>query len=240
MVEHERAYRRFDSTAGKWRALNADAYAHTEEHMNTLTRLISVFILTLATVCYAETNKDAVKNADEFLAALKVLELPEGKQAISAASWSVNMDKLPVLLEQEKLFDAIFQTDAPGIKGYKRLIQAKVQSKGGMQLSEKYLLVSYRGKQTGRWRVWEMREISGIDVDHEIDAAKTSLGDTKYVPDQVNYRNYGYWLALGGKILAAKQALETALAMDKRNHGQYFPQERCQNEVTTLQSICGQ
>jgi hypothetical protein len=202
-------------------------------------RLISLLVVAASGVSAAEIEKDAGANADEFLAALKIYELAEGKQAAKAAAWPVNLREIPVLLEQEKLFEGMLPRDAAEVTGYKRLIQAKVQSKDGTPLTEKYLLVSYRDKQASRWRVWEMRKISGIDVEHEIQAAKNGLGDTKYVPDQVNYRNYAYWLALGGRVLAAKQALETALAMDKRSHAQYFPQERCQDELTAIQSICG-
>ena len=183
---------------------------------------------------------DAAKNADAFLAALKILELPEGKQAEADTSWLVNMEQLPVLLEQEKLSDSVFPTDVAGVDGYRRLIQAKVQSEGDTQLTEKYLIVSYRDQRTGKWKVWGFRKISGIDVEYEINAARTNLSDTAYVSAQGNYWRYAYWLELGGRILAARQALETALATDRRSHDQYFQQEHCQNELTAIQAICGQ
>ena len=53
-------------------------------------------------------------------------------------------------------------TDAPGVTGYKRLIQAKVQSEGAVALAEKYLLVSYKDMRTGRWKVWEMRKSAAL------------------------------------------------------------------------------
>jgi hypothetical protein len=200
---------------------------------------IGYLVWAFATACYADADSDAVKNADDFLASLKIFELPEGKEAVAKTSWSANLDALPVLLEQEKLFDGMFPTDAHGVNGYKRLIQAKVQSEGNTQLTEKYLLVSYSDQQTGKWKVWSIRKIGGIDVEYEINAARAHLGDTRYAPDQVNYRHYAYWLGLGGKILAAKQALETALAMDKLGPAQGFSQERCQSELAAIQSICG-
>src|SRR5439155_27113870 len=103
-----------------------------------------------------------------------------------------NLEQLPVLLEQEKLFDGVFPTDVAGIDGYRRLIQTKVQSEGNMQLTEKYLLVSYRDQQTGKWKVWGFRKISGIDVEYEIDAARTRLGDCTNSYNQVNYRSICY------------------------------------------------
>ncbi len=202
--------------------------------IGNLRSLSGLLILAFATVCRADTNKDAAKNADDFLAALKIFELPEGKQAVAESSWTANLDELPVLLEQEKLFEGMFATDAPGIIGYKRLLRATVQSKGGAQLTEKYLLVSYEDRQSGRWKVWAFIKIGGIDVDHEIEAAKEAL------KAHSNYRNYAFWLAVGGKLLAAKQALTMAPGTSYQGgKGAYYHQQDL-DEIAAIQLICGQ
>jgi hypothetical protein len=205
--------------------------------MNCKTR---VFVLVLGcllrdlTRAYsAETDSDAVKNADAFLSALKIMELAEGKQAVAETSWPGYMDQLPVLLNANKLFDGMFATDAAGIIGYKRLVQAKIQSQEGGELTEKYLLISYRDKQSGRWRVWAFVKIAGIDVDHEIEAAREAL------KEYANYRNYAFWLGIGGRLLAAKQALglvsPTTYSGDR---GASYKQEDL-NIVAAIESMCG-
>jgi len=205
--------------------------------IGSLRGLIGLFILACAIACRADADKDAAKTADNFLAALKIFELPEGKQAVAESSWSANLDKLPVLLEEEKLFEGMLSTDVPGVVGYKRLIQARVQSQGGLPLTEKYLLVSYKDQQMGKWKIWEFRKISGTDVEHEIDAAKQEIGHSESLKDQFTYRNYAYWLALGGRLLAAKEALETALAIDRPHPEEYFDEQNCQAQINAIKLI---
>jgi|ERR1700730_10336330 len=199
----------------------------------TFTFLIGCLLEALATACSADTDPDAVKNADAFLGALKIFELAEGKQAVAETSWPGYMDQLPTLLNAEKLFDGMFATDAPGIVGYKRLIQAKVQSQEGGELTEKYLLISYRDKQSGKWRVWAFIKIAGIDVDHEIEAAKEAL------KQHANYRNYAFWLGIGGRLLTAKQALALVSPTTySGDQGAYYKQQDL-NILAAIESICG-
>jgi hypothetical protein len=209
--------------------------------MKKLIPFISLLALLCATACRGETDKDASKNADEFLAALKIFEIPEGKEAARAAAWAVAIEELPVLVEQEKLFEGMFATDAPGISGYKRLIQAKVQSQGDSPLTEKYLLVSYKDSQSSKWKVWKLARITKESVEDNAAAYKSYLDGTKtpYMEAQYNYRHYGYWLCIGGKLLAGKQALQSALEVDRRKPEKGFPRDECQNEIALIQAICG-
>jgi hypothetical protein len=47
---------------------------------------IGYLVWAFATACYADADSDAVKNADDFLASLKIFELPEGKEAVAKTS----------------------------------------------------------------------------------------------------------------------------------------------------------
>ena len=180
-----------------------------------------------------DVKSAAVKSADDFLAALKIFELSEGKRAIAETAWPSYLDELPVLLENEKLFDGMFPTDAPGVLGYKRLVQAKVQSEGGAQLTQKYLLVSYSDKESGRWRVWAFIKIAGIDVDHEIQAAREAL------KEYANYRNYAFWLGIGGRLLAAKQTLASVPPTTYAGDGGAYYKRQDMDTVAAIESICG-
>ena len=172
-----------------------------------------------------EMDNDASKNADEFLAALKIFEIPEGKEAAIATAWPVAIEDLPVLAEQHELFEGMFATDAPGVLGYKRLLQASVQSQSGSPLTEKYLLVSYRPSQNGKWKVWKLARITKESVEDNIAGYQNGIQGTesRYMPIQYYYRHYGYWLCIAGKLRAGKQALETALQLDQRAPEDGFP-----------------
>lgn len=209
-----------------------------------LLHILSVIISVSAAVCHAETDKNAVKNADDFLAALKIFEIPEGKLALTEATWRIIIiGNLPVLVEHKTLFEGQFETDARGVSGYKRLIQAQIQSKGGLQLTEKYLLVSYKDKLTSKWKVWAFVKVSSISVENEIEAAKNRIGlKSGNLGDQFHYMGYGEWLVTGGKPVVAKQALETALAIVKSDPNKLneIMAQRCQNNLNIIKAICGQ
>ena len=140
------------------------------------TFLVAVLVSNL---CFAQANPEAAKNADAYLSALKIAEIPEGVQAAKQAAWKI--DKLPVLQDYTKLYEGVFDTDVPNIKGYKRLVQAKIQSEGRTPLETKYILISYPDHKTLQWRVYDFRELKATSIEHEVEAAKRNLGDTKYI-----------------------------------------------------------
>ncbi len=136
----------------------------------------------------------AAKNADAYLAALKIADIPEGAQALREAAW--HLDELPVLQEYSKLYEGLFDTDVENVRAYKRLVQAKIQSRARTILEVKYILISYKELKTGKWRVYEFRELRS-SVEEAVEYFRKKLGDTKD-KDQFNYRHYAYWLMMAG------------------------------------------
>jgi hypothetical protein len=155
-----------------------------------------LFIAVLAGLiqgAYGQTTveADAVKNADSLLAALKIADIPEGRQAISAASWRP-LFSIPVVLDYTTLYQGMFETDVSGVQGYKRLLEFKVQSKARTVLTARYILISYKDRKSNTWKVFDVRDISGTTVENAIEAYRQSGKPSPY------------WLTLGGKLQEAK------------------------------------
>jgi flagellar biosynthesis GTPase FlhF len=180
-------------------------------------------------------DDEARKTAEAFLAAVKIAEVPEGLQAARDAAWHIG--NLPVLLEYTTLFEGMFDTDIAGIRGYKRLLETKIQSKGGVPLTAKYILISYKDRTSGKWKVFDFRELEATSAEEEAAAAKRDLGDTKYIKDQFNYRNYAYWLILSGRLREAGQAIHTSIAINNRSPDPNFSQRDCDETLSTIQRI---
>lgn len=191
----------------------------------------------LTRTCLAQADADAAKTADTYLAGVRIAEILEGRQAIRDAAWRVI--KLPVLLDYTTLYEGMFETDIPGVKGYKRLLQVKVQSKAGMPLTKKYILISYKDRSLGKWKVYEFRELEATSIEHEVEAAKRDLGNTKYVKDQFNYRRYSYWLVLVGKLQEAKNALQVASDLNKRQPDSSFDEDQWKENMRIIERIMG-
>src|SRR2546430_11698476 len=70
--------------------------------------------------------------------------------------------------------------------------------------------------------------------------SRTRLGDTTYSPDQVNYRSYAYWLGLGGRIVAARQALDRKSTRLNSSHSQISYAVFClKKKKTIIEPIIG-
>ena len=195
----------------------------------------ALFIIS-SKVCYAQVDSNAVKNADDFLAAVKIADIPEGIQAVKQSAWSV--DKLPVLQDYTKLYDGTFDTDVPNIKGFKRLVQAKVQSQSRAIIDTRYILISYQDHKSGQWRVYGFTELKDTTVESELSFFSQQLGNTQFVPAQFNYWHFAYWLGLSGKLKASQLASEKAITLNTDHPSPIFP-SWCNDNVRIVKAIIG-
>jgi len=186
---------------------------------------------------YAASDAEASKAADAFLNAVKIFDIPEGQKAIREASWGT-IKKFPVIQDQKTLFEGPFDTDTPGVYGFKRLLELKVQNQAGTTLVKRYLQILYQNRRTEAWKTFELRE-AGNDLDVEILGSKSDLADTKNVKAQFNYRRYAYWLAMGGKIAESKKAQITANEINKKQPAANFSEAESDAAIATMALIIG-
>lgn len=178
-----------------------------------------VFILPiLCKLTFAEGDKKSVSEyaktaADRYLQGIKIADLPEGKQILNETAWV--LDEIPVLIDYTTIYEGMFETDIVGLKGFIRTLQVKLQSKAGMELSKRYIMVVYKDISSGKWKVFDFRE--SADLEYEMNAAKNTIGDTKHIKDQYNYRRYAYWAVLAGRLRIAREAYKKAAELHRSN-----------------------
>jgi hypothetical protein len=184
-------------------------------------------------------DADARASADKFISAMKIAsEVPEARQTVRQLSW-VDIHAME-LIGETTIYEGMFDTDIQGIKGYKRLIEARLRSQGSTEASARYVLLAYKDRTSGIWKVFEIRDLKGSSSNNEVEAAAKGLDDTSYGgKKQRNYRRYAYWLAFDGKVGMAKQAYDKAIALNNAdpdpNWGKFET-----GRFQALQAITGQ
>jgi hypothetical protein len=167
---------------------------------------------------------------EKFLDGVKLAELPEGRQLLSETQWITgeadygeNFYFRPRFTEVTSLFEKLFDTDVPGVQGYKRLLDMKVVSKAGTPLLTRYFMIAFKDRRTNNWKVLETGTDESADVDRQVAHAGQRLHDTVLTSEQNNYEVYGKWLLLAGRTKEARDALTTALSASPNITDPYYP-----------------
>lgn len=178
-------------------------------------------------------QKDELASAREatdiFLNGLKLAELPEGREMLWGTQWITgyadygeNFYHRPRFTEVTSLFEKLFDTDVPGVQGYKRLLDMKAVSKVGTPLLTRYFMVAFKDRRTDKWKVLDTGTEEDADVDHQVMYFGQRLHETDVSSEQDNYLNYGHWLLLAGRTKEARQALTTALSANPKATGPFL------------------
>lgn len=185
-------------------------------------KITVIFSLLISILSFSQEYnlEDAQKNTADFLQALKILDLPEGKEMLSKVVFK-SSKSFPVVSSSNILFEKLFDTDIDGIKGYKGLLEIQSLSRANTPLTLRYLLISYLDKKDNKWKVFEFRKT--IDIENEIFYAKKALtSETDSRKPQYRYRNLGYWQILKGELLDSAQSYLTAYKEAKSNEDEDF------------------
>lgn len=175
--------------------------------MKKTTILILLFVSTFS---FSQEYKleDAQKTTTDFLQALKILDLPEGKELLSELVFE-STKSFPVVSSSNLIFEKLFDTDIDGIKGYKALLEIQSLSKANTPLTFRYLLISYLDKKEGKWKVFSFRE--SIDTEKEVMYSKQGLTDSNDSRKmQYRLRNLAYWQIMNGELNRAKESFLNA------------------------------
>mgnify|MGYP001225734049 CR=1 FL=1 len=166
---------------------------------------ILVFLI-ISTFSYSQEYKleDAQKTTTDLLQALKILDLPEGKEMLADLVFE-SSTSFPIVSSSNLIFEKLFDTDIDGIKGYKALLEIQSISKANTPLTLRYLLISYLDKTENKWKIYSFRE--SIDTEKEVMYSKQALTD-KNDSRKMQYRLRGlaYWQIMNGELLGAKES----------------------------------
>ncbi|OAD91471.1 hypothetical protein A7A78_02960 [Aequorivita soesokkakensis] len=168
-------------------------------------KIITIFLFFLITTfSFSQEYKleDAQKTTTDLLQALKILDLPEGKEMLVDLVFE-SSKSFPIVSSSNLLFEKLFDTDIEEIKGYKALLEIQSLSKANTPLTLRYLLISYLDKKENKWKVFSFRE--NIDTEREVLYSKKGLTDDNDSRKmQYRLRNLAYWQIMNGELLDAK------------------------------------
>jgi len=153
---------------------------------------------------------------DTFLKGIKIADLPEGREMMREVQWitgelEIGLYEKPTFTEDTTVFEKLFDTDIPGVQGYKRLVEMTAVSEARTPLLVRYLMIAYKDQRTKQWKVL----FTGTGVRIDIDKMVTEIGNDLRTPthsEQFIYSYYGFWLLMAGRLKEAKQALSTSLS----------------------------
>ncbi len=184
----------------------------------------------------------ARESTDSFLNGLKLSELPEGRQLLletqwitGAADYGENFYHRPRFTEVTSIFEKLFDTDVPGVQGYKRLLDMKAVSEARTPLLTRYFMVAFKDRRTNKWKVLDTGTEEDADVDRQVTYFGQRLHKTDFTPEQDNYLSYGRWLLLAGRTKEAREALKTALSANPRATDPAWPYSEVTGALHRLQ-----
>jgi hypothetical protein len=161
---------------------------------------LMVIIFILFCSCTLKAQELDLKN---YLTALKTAEFDESKKVIDDLSFPDC--KQYTISSFEGISGIAFETDVKGIKAYKAIFNCKAKNKLGAFIDKRMMSVSYFDKTAKKWRVFDMREpVTPCD---EFQYAKKNIDISGA---QYSWRLVSYWALMCGKLLEAKEAIETS------------------------------
>ena len=186
--------------------------------MKVKTFLATVGMLVALSSCLSEPLSDAKASTDAYLRAIRIVEVPDGKADLARHGWAgvfpqFAPERLPVIKETTTLFEGVFDTDVPNIKGYKRLLQVTEVSQGPTRLEqllnepgppagalkhEKYMAVAYMDQSSKKWRIYSFAPAA--DTAREAASAREWATKEDGVHPKFKYRNLAHWLILDGSL----------------------------------------
>jgi hypothetical protein len=116
------------------------------------------------------------------------------------------------------VFEGMFDTDVPGVQGFKRLMDVKTASEAYTPVLHQYLLVAFPDKASGNWKVAYFG--SETDIESEIQKFRDYLDhpakhpETRLVSKQEIYVSYAMWLLMNGRTSDSKNAILDAERAD--------------------------
>lgn len=191
------------------------------------------------------SQKIASDAVDVFLKGIKLMDLPEGKALLARTQWitgeadnGANFYVRPFYTKAKTIFETLFDTDIPGISGYKRLMEMEAVSEARTTLKLRFIAIAFADKRTGEWKVLGTGTDDSVDIEKNVRYFEQHLADTRYSSQQDNYLTYGSWLLRAGRITEAKAALIKARAAklysdsdpQGRIEGKYVPLHKMQIE----------
>lgn len=158
----------------------------------------------------------------KYLEAYKTSEFGESQKIISDFSFGQKAEYS--IAEYSKFAGLLFNTDIPGIKGYKAIGLCKVENEASGFVEKKMMAVMYFDKTKKHWSVFSLRE--AVDPMNKYETSKDSaeagnfnimgIEHIEYIK-YAYYKIFSYWSLMSGHIKDAKKYLDLAFEAAKKS-----------------------
>lgn len=176
--------------------------------------VISVWIILSISNAIGQTEE-----LKKFLDAYKTKEFDESKKIIH--DYSFNVEATYTISEYSSINGILFDTDLTDVKGYKAIINCKLETKTHEFVDKRMMVVMYFDKERQRWAVNGIREV--VDATNEYTIAKNAVEANKfYTQKEFVYRNLAYWCMMAGKLQDANKYIELGIAEAKASNNSSF------------------
>lgn len=184
--------------------------------MKTIQQVFIISALTILSISNAFGQTEELK---KFLDAYKTSEFDESKKIIQDLSF--NVVATYTMSEYSSVNGLLFETDIPEVKGYKAIINCKLENESHQFTDKRMMVVMYFDKERKKWVVFGIREV--IDATNEYNISKNDVEANKfYTKKEFVYRNLAYWCMMAGKLQDAKKYIELGITEAKSNNNSEF------------------
>jgi hypothetical protein len=184
--------------------------------MKKINQLFIISAFTILSISNAQGQPEELK---KFLDAYKTSEFDESKKIIK--DYSFNVDATYTMSEYSSVNGLFFDTDIPGVKGYKAIINCKLENKALQFIDKRMMVVMYFDKERKIWAVFGIREVA--DATNEYNIAKNDVEANKfYTKKEFVYRGLAYWCMMAGKLQDAKKYIELGIEEAKSTNNSSF------------------
>jgi tetratricopeptide (TPR) repeat protein len=218
--------------------------------------LLVLFVFTVASAASSQTpatqrantahntpnvsKESASEVADKFLGGAKIIELPEGKKAVTQTMWPIRFRisfSTPVFNRYTTVFEGLFDTDVSGVEGYKRIVDIEGRNEAGTTLTTRFMLILYQDQTDKSWRVITFAKSQ--DVDHAVGYFRQITDQDK---ENVGYNYYILGLSLidAGKLSEARETFKKSLSFAETEDSSKIlsvPKDEVLDYLTALHSI---
>jgi len=184
--------------------------------MKTIQQVFIISALTILSISNAFGQTEELKM---FLDAYKTSEFDESKKILQ--NYSFNVSANYTMSEYSSINGLLFETDIPGVKGYKVIVNCKLENNSHQFTDNRMMVVMYFDKERNKWAVFAIREV--IDATNEYNIAKNDVEANKfYTKKEFVYKGLAYWCMMAGKLQDAKKYIELGITEAKLNNNSSF------------------
>lgn len=155
---------------------------------------------------------------NKFLSAALIADMPEASSVFKEICFP-NIKDIGIINSYTELGSFLIKTDTNNIIGYKRLLLITSPSKAGTPMSIRYMIISFKDKSTGKWKILEFRE--AVNTADEADPAR-GLSISETYKAQYKYGGKAYWQMLNGDLAKSYKSFLLSIEESKKDKDEEY------------------